>query len=390
MKATLFSLALAALFWFFPLEGNVNWVIVALSIPFLIITPLLFAFAWTPLQKGEQNMTPRLLEMVSQDKKLGWGAAWLLLFPLISLALFGYIGTERGAFPFWVVLFGSSLDILWGLVKKLTAYLDPFKAMTIFSQKAKGEIRGNNLEQLIDSIDALAEVSIRAVDRGNASLARQGVAEIRDIGTHFLASSKSFANLAQDLSDTNRERVDKVAYTYFTLLARLETVGLKAAQIHMESVVSQALTALGRMAISAARYDLTLVAHPFISIGKIAQKALDNHEIDIAAKSEIVLLQSARNIIKESDLSYGDLKSPFITLLNQLEIIEQGRFKENKEITIQILKDPFLELKELFLGDKMKGLPDTPVLLTEVDRILGEFSSLEDVMRTLPPLPAVP
>lgn len=397
MKATIFSILLGVLLWFIPLQGDIGlgfgFAFIALPIALFATMIIALASAWAPLQKAEQNITPRLLEMFARDKRVKLSALMLSLFPLVSVVigiLFAHAPEidNKILLITWIVLFGLALDFIWYFVKRVTSYLDPFKATEIISTSAKQEIKLNQLELLIDSVDALSEVSLRAIERSNTSLAQQSIGELRDIGSLFLSSSKSFANLNQDLSTYEQTRVDKVSYTLFTLLSRLEMIGIKAADRRYEPVVSQVITTFGRLAISAAHYDLSLATYPILSVGKTATMAEKKGLSESGIKGEIVLLQVAKTIVNELDLSYVDLKSPFLTLIENLDQIIKERFKQNKEISIKILTQPFLELQSLFKEEKVAGHQDTPVILTELDRVLAEFTALQSVMSTisLPPL----
>ena len=392
MKATLFSLIIAALLWYVGgVELPLNWMLPIAAV-FVLTLPLLFAFSWGPLQKGEQNITPRLLGMFARDVKIHVSSALLLLFPLVTFAIwvFGQEASSEVKLYLslgWIVLFGIALDLLWGLIIRITGYLDPFQASELIAKKASADVRKNNVENLIDGIDALAEVSSRSISRGNASLAQESIQELRNIGVEFLKASKSFANLTEDLDENTGGQVDKVAFTFFSLVSRLQSLGYQAAQKKMETVLSQTMTSLGRLAIASANYDLTLTAHPIVALGKIATHALKHHENETAIKGEIVLFEVAKSIINENDLSYGDLKSPFIALIHQLEALEESRFQADKDIQIQLLTQPFLDLKELFKQEKLVGHLDTPALLSETDRVLAEFAALENVLRAMPKIP---
>lgn len=87
---TLFSLFLAAYLFFYPLPTEALLALPGLGllmISFSLLTGLVFfllkGMAWAPLQKGEQNLSPRLLETAKKDKKL------LFLYGLIAFLCFG-------------------------------------------------------------------------------------------------------------------------------------------------------------------------------------------------------------------------------------------------------------------------------------------------------------
>ena len=50
---------------------------------------------------------------------------------------------------------------------------------------------------------------------------------------------------------------------------------------------------------------------------------------------------------------------------------------------------PFKDLRALFQSEKAKDHQDTPVILQNIDRVLGEFEALQMVMSTIPPIPNI-
>lgn len=395
MKATLFSLILAALLWIIPLEGDLRTLNPLLLFGFpavlLLVIPFIWSASWSALQKGEQNITPRLIEMFVQDKKIHYKAlAIVLLAPLtfVFALLLQYAPDihPKIILSLWLVLLGVALDFTLSFLVRLTSYLNPFKASELFTLKAKENIRANRLDLVVDSLDALSEVSLRALERSNTALATQGIVEIREVGDNFLKAAKSFANLTQDL-DKQQNSGDKVSYTLFYLLSRLEMIGQKATQKKLEPVESQVLTAIGRVAISSAKYDLSLTSYPLLALGRSASEATEAGLKEAGIKGEIVLIEVAKSILRDIDVSYSDLKTPFLTLIDNLDMVVKQLFKLDKSASIKTLIQPFKDLRELLKEPKVAGHQDIPVLLTELDRVEAEYAALESVMIALPPMP---
>ena len=398
MKATLLSLLMAALLFFIPLEfGTTEAIAIPLTLFGAVIflaLPLAWSAAWSSLQKSEQNLTPRLIEIFSLDRRVQFTTSALIAFPLISILLGILIQyapevNKKALLMGWLVLFGLSLDATLDFLKRVTRYLNPFKAAEIFTKIAKENIRTNRIDQVIDSVDALSEVSLRALERSNTSLATQGILELREVGDTFLKSAKSFANLSQDLETIEEKRVDKVSYTLFYLLGRLEMISQKASERKLEPVVSQTLTTLGRLAISAAKYDLSLSLYPIQTIGRATIIALQNRLKESAVKAELLLVEVAKAIINEVDVTYNDLKSPYLAIIDNLDILSKEMFKQDKSIEVPILTQPFLQIRELLADSKLKEHQDTPLIQLEIDRVLGEYAALQAVLMSRPPIPTL-
>ena len=396
MKATLFSILLALILGFIPVQNGLSasfgWILIAFSIALLLSLPLIYAAAWTPLQKGEQNITPRLIERASRDKQLLMASFALLIFSLISIAIYYLLLNAPDLNPSylflgWLILFGVALDLMGLLINRIMSYLNPFKAAEIFTRNAKENCRLGNLDLVVDSIEALSEVSLRAIERSNTSLAAQGVLELREVGDTFFNSAKSFAALSEELKSLEKTRVDKVSYILFYLLGRFEMIHQKAAQKKFEPLATQVLSSLGKLALSSAKFDLTLVMHPILTLGRTARLGEQLGLKDSGVKGEIVLLEVAKSLVRECDLTYVEIKSPFFTLIDNLDKIAKDLFKEDKEVSISTLTQPFLQLKEIMDDPKIATHQDTPSIKLEIDRVLSEYSALQAVMLAMPKIP---
>lgn len=395
MTATLFSLIIALALWFFPLSGDLTYALSVIFITFpailLLIMPLIYASAWLPLQKGEQNLTPRLIEMFSHDRTLRLTAAAVFLFPLLSIALFLMLHhapeiDKKILFLGWLVLFGGIVDLGRSYLRRITAFLDPFRASEIFTARAKENIKLDQLDKVIDSIDALSEVSIRAIERYNTSLAIQGITELRDLGDFFMKSAKGFLILNEETQNLAEKHVDRVSYTLFYLISRLEMTHEKAVQKRFELVSSQVLSALGRITIAAAKYDMSLATYPLLTLGRASLAALENNLKETAVKGGIILLEIAKAIIKEVDITYVELKSPFFTLIDNLDKLSKEMFKQDKNISIPLLTQPFYQLKEILNDPKVTNHQDYSIIHAEIERILAEYAALAAVLATIPPI----
>lgn len=393
MKATLFSILLAIVLWFTPLDGDLtttfNLLLLGFPALLLVVFPLVYAASWLPLQKGEQNMTPRLIEMFEGDRTRKMAAAALTLFPLLSIAFFialNHIGQidKSILFMIWLILLGGVFDCAQSYLSRLTAYINPFQATQFFKDKAKSNIKQDQLDSLIDNIDALSEMALRALERLNTSLATQTIGELREIGDFLMKSAKGFVILNEETKNREEKHVDKVSYALFYLINRLEMIHEKASYRGLEPLSSQVLSALGRVTISAAHYDLSLVTYPILTLGRAALLALQEKLKEGAIKGQIILLEVAKGILKESDLTYMELKAPFFTLIDNLDKISKEIFKQDKNIPIQTLIQPFLQLKEILNDPRITNHQDYVVIQKEIDRTLAEYSALQAVLSSMP------
>ncbi|MFN4173852.1 MAG: hypothetical protein ACK4HV_01945 [Parachlamydiaceae bacterium] len=401
MTATLLSFILAVALFFLPRSGgNENEIATVLRLFFvisainLITVPLLHAFSWLPLQKGEQNSTPHLMELFSQDKGIRLKTSWLLLFPLLTLGLIIIDAFQEGFDKFsliliWILLLGFTLDIYSLLIARIRKYLDPFKSVQIFTQEAKEAIKKDDVNKIIESIDSLFEIARRAYDRSNTSLASQAIYELKEIGVHFLSASKSLPNLNQELSDFETKKIDTVGYTFSYLVSRLSLLAEKAIEKRYDPLVNQIISSLGRLTISSAKFDMTMTGGPLQAISSITAQAVKANMRDVGLKTPYLLVEVARSISKEADFSYQEIKTPFNALLSAIDTADKELFKLDKNISIDTFKQPFIALINLFSEPVFTNHQDGAALKAIASQYLDEYKTLESVLVSIPPIPQV-
>lgn len=162
-------------------------------------------------------------------------------------------------------------------------------------------------------------------------------------------------------------------------------VDAKANELRIEPIASALVSAMGKISISAAGYDLSLMSYPLHFLGKFALAAMEQDLGDAGERASCVLVEVAREVVEKVDLTYAELQEPFFTLIGQLENIAKEIFRKDKSVSFRILTQPFDDLKALFRSEKMVAHQDTPIIIGDIDRVLDEFTQLETVMKTIPP-----
>ena len=191
-------------------------------------------------------------------------------------------------------------------------------------------------------------------------------------------------------ADKNRDLgqdADEVSYILFYLFQRLEFLHENALQKKLEPICSNIITDLSKISLSAAKFDLSLTGYPVYFIGKLTNKSQAHGQAEVGVKATFALLEIAKTIINEIPFSpETDLKTPFTSIISNMNDIGKAAFKADKTINVKVLSQPFLDLKEMFKNEKVAGHQDTPAILAQIDQVLGEYEAL--VMRSMPPIPA--
>jgi len=391
MIATLISAIIAGLLVFIPPsnaplfdDATLFGIVLLFSGLIFLLTTIIHVFAFAPLQKAEQNLTPRLMDIYLQDPTIRTATLWLFVFPLLSIFILlelNYFQYIRPIFIFalWVFAMGISIDALHQLIRRTLNYLTPFSVLKYFTDQAIKSIGKTDNFEMLDKIDGLSEIGLKAIERTLPSLCVEAVNNLQLIIKNYLQK----ANQAVDEKKLNQEKIN---YTLFYLFQRLEVLYEKSLDNRLEPICSAIIMNLGKITIETAKYDLTFAIHPLHYIGKFADEALEKNLDVVTEKASCTLVEIGKCLVEDIDIQYQNLKDPFFSIIKHLEEIAKGIFRKDKTINIALLILSFQELKELFKNEKIATHQDTPIIISDIDRVIGQFEQLELVMRTIPPI----
>lgn len=362
-----------------------------LAIPFFFFVPTGLIFSWNSLVKAEQNTTPRIIEQFRRDPVIKGITAWLILFPLLSIFFsFDILYTETfykpWLFAIWLVLLGISIDAVISFCRRVIGYLNPFSMIKMFTGEAKESVRNDKIADLCRWIDGLSEVALKGAQKNSISLANSALAEIEEVTRLFLESEKSISHRTQDKETKALGITDKASYIMFYVYQRLDMIFDKALKNRLEPVCSTIINLFGKLAVDSAKYDISLASAPLRFLGKCAKQAQDEGLEESALKATCLYPEVAKSLLKDIDITYLEIKDPFLSIINGLEVLSKGMFKKDKSISIPFLEQPFIEIRELFSGEKEKVHQDTPIIVQNLNRVIGEFDALQLVMNTIPPI----
>jgi len=207
-------------------------------------------FAWGPLQKTEQNFTPRLMESFKRDRNLRFTNLLLLCFLLFTYLIivdihFFHIFKQNHLLIAWTLFLGVSLDFLHHHLKRVMDYMDPFHVVDFFSDEAQECVRNEEVEKLCDWIDTLSETTIKAITRNSTSLALSALDKLRLLARNYLGVAKGITYHEDEEESTTEEgHVNHVSYTLFYLFQRFELIFDKALEQKLEPICSNIITIL--------------------------------------------------------------------------------------------------------------------------------------------------
>lgn len=352
----------------------------------------LYTFILMPLGSLEEKLIPNLMDLVRRDKPLRIGRWILLSFVLISYICVVFVSRIENVdyqdwfFLAWLVFFGIALDVFRDNWNRFVHLLNPSFLVNHLSNEAIHAIQNDQYQQLLTDIDSLSEIGVRSVEKSKLALSTQVLQSFPSIIKTFLESSKSISHITRDLQE-QQTGLDMESFTLFYLLQRLELINDKALRDRQETVCRQMILVMGKLIVQCARFDLSMVAFPTHFLTKFGLKAQQHHFDEVTVLTTSTLLEIAKTILTDVDVTYAELQEPFRSIITGLDAIAKGTFKKRKDTSIKVLIQPFLDLKGFFQTPKMANHRDTPVILAEIDRILDEYSVLEQVMQAIPPIP---
>jgi hypothetical protein len=355
----------------------------------LLATLFLMISVLNPLEHLEQKLVPNVIELVRRDSPLALSRFFLFLFPFLSYtavvaSLLLEVPHQKWLLLGWIVALGISLGLLRDSWHRVVNFLNPFHFIHYLSQEAKKACQNEQDEALWGSLDGLAEIGLRSIEKSKLALSTQVLQAFPPIMHTFFSSSKSIAHSNQDAEVEKKTGLDEASYTIFYLLQRLELLNDKALQHRLETVCRQMVMIMGKIIVYSAEFDLSMVTFPTHFLSKFGLKAQQHHFDEVAVLTTSTLLEVANAITTTVDLHYTELQEPFQAIINGLAALARETFKKDKHTNFKVLVQPLVDLKSFFQTEKMAQHPDTPVIIQETDRVLGEFEVLEQVMQSIP------
>lgn len=388
MIATLIAIFISIYIYFFAGDRNlasIFTVSVAAAAVLLSFGAGALLVSFLPIQKGEQNITPRLSELFRKDFRINGIIAYLFSLPLL---IFGLTYLSQPTIPM-LILIGIGIDLLYLLIRRIMDYLNPFQVVNFFKDEAFRSINQDSDETVCNVIESCTEVAVKSIQRQNSALANHSIDTLGAIGENFLISSKSLSHPTQDQSLKEQGIADSLSFVLVFLCQHLESIYTEAFEKKLELVAGYVITTLTKISVYAARTDVSLLTLPLFYINKIAQHAMENGFQDVGIKATIGLANVAESIAKSKDIQYQDLKAPFVSIISTMDMIAKETFRQDKSTKISILVEPFKKLQKMVQSDPIKQHQDQSVIEDQLKLVLNDFATLETVLATMPPLPSL-
>lgn len=394
MTGKILSIITAAFLLSHPLSHSLDPTVLAIlmlvfTVALTLVFPIVSAFVWVPLLTTEQSTSPHIIELYHKDGAIKTARVCIIALPIITFAILTDLMFLKSidkvwSIAIWTVLWGISFDALFSFIKQVTVYLDPFLVLELFTKQAKVAIQNNHEANLCTWIDALSESTAKGIQSHRSSFCMQAISEQQTIISLFFDAYKSIAHREQDAESKALGIDNKVNFTLFYTYQRLEMIFDRALHNNSDLICICFMTNLGKIIISAAKYDISMTPNPTHLLVESALKAQAAGHEKIAVTASCTLLEVASTILKEVDLQYCSILEPFLAMINGILAISKNSFQKDKTINILLLAKPFMDLKLAFNDPKVKDHLDTAAIVAHLDHIIGEFDALRLVMATMP------
>lgn len=391
-----FLAAIAILFFgsLFPTNDNSYFLIILFTIIgalFFLKVIFLNTLTLTPLQKAANKTSSRIVELYIKDAFLRMSTIGLLVFCLFSffcayMASFLPVVLQPYLFAAWIFLLGIAADLLHHFSKRTTYFFDPLFVVKKLSHHAIASINNEKNTEICAWTDSLAEMSLKSIATSSTIVTTGTLDALHDVTNHFLHTLKSISHPESPSLSNNMEDNNETHYYLSYIFQRFEMINNKVIEKGLEPLSHYIVTSLGTATLDTAKCDISLAEIPLHSLGSCTKHAQLRGMSEVGIKATYVFIEVAKSILTDLDITYLPLQSSFKTLITQLEEVTKLIFKQDKEINILLLMYPFQQLKQLFTSPKCVSHQDTPAILQEIDRILGEFQALQTIMQ-VPPIP---
>ncbi len=294
MLATLVSIILVVVFTLMfqvPALGFFPILALVVGALMILITPLIKGLTLLPLQAASVETSSRAMNMARKDP-----LQIALTFVWISFALFSFISAAFGTeilFIIWMIWLGLSLDAIFFYTWRQTGFSDPLHLIVLLVRNGKRNFSANRQKELCSSIDALGEVSLKALFQKSLPLSEEVVSSMEGLAKDYL---KSFG------ADPTEDAANRVNYTLGFLLHRMQMLFNHAAEDNLEPLANQIILSVSKLTINVAKFDTSLTSLPLHFLENFFKKAHEYELTEVAINSSIVLQEMAKSMIEDPSL----------------------------------------------------------------------------------------
>jgi hypothetical protein len=260
---------------------------------------------------------------------------------------------------------------LWGLARICWMESNPYHLLKGYQDKAFDAVSQTNEPAICDWIEAIQEVALKALHKSETPLVSAALDSQLQIGKNFLSAPNTL-----DLS--------KIGYVMFFLYERLKVLFEKGLSEKQEPVCMQIITTYGKLALHSMGTHPHFAGYALTFIGDLAEKGVKLGMREIGVKTGLMLIELTKSVANDISLDEYDLREPLLGIVKNLEEISSELYRQDKTMPIDVIKEPFLQLKTVLVSSKSSDHPTIVMVICDIDRVLAQFQELELILKTIP------
>jgi hypothetical protein len=333
------------------------------------------------IQKVGKDFTSHALEAQRRDPVIRFGNKVFLAWVFITWGLLFYSSSPSPiVLMACFIFFGFVLDVALIYTKQKWELLNPFGYVQHLVKNGKSFLKKKALPEFMRCSDDLTEMALKAISKTSLALSEASVKGLETLACDYLTLSKT---PSKEFANEEGEDI----YVLSALLQRFQLIHFKAVEAHFGPLSTQLMVALGKIAFFTSKKSKGIANLPLHFLGEFARYAQKKGLSEASIKAMLTLQEVARNLLEDPQVMQLPLKEVFIPLIAQLEKLSKESFKRDKSISVSLLIQPFQDLKAELQTERMAAHPDTPWILQDIDRVMGEFEALEMILKTIPNIP---
>ncbi len=370
--------------WSFYMLGTIVAVVAALFFaysgyqlpeakPFFIVISLLFlalaylgrAFAYKTVLKTQNKVMSGALMLFQKDWMLSSSIYYFFFFTILSFFL---------PLPIWLVAFGIGFDLLRYSLERSFRYAD-----VLFLTKGLSKYMQGDESQSYEMFEIAIDTAAKAAKKGQIWLANAALESIQSlIEAYVQDAAKREMRQVSAVNGLRLSFLDKVNSLAIFISERLSWLYNIVQEEKCQPIAESIISEYGKMSVFFARHNTKVAAIPIAFLYTCAEKS--KHP-DSLIRISLTLSETVKRLIAYTKERNESMQTLVLTALNTLEQVVKMLYKQNRDVNVVLLMQPFAEIAEFVGQDDMRSFPDRDDVLREIKRVLTEFQALQMVSK---------
>lgn len=388
MTGTLLSLIAAIFFGLHAFETG--WQ-PSFASPFFFVTSLLFvfvaflgtAFVWKSVLRIQTKAMGGAQELYMKDGRLHLSLCYLFAFTLFSLYLTLAQPQSAMVFYLWLVAFGAGFDLLCLYFRRSFQYTSVPFLLEMTAHDLEKAVKNNDEAKAFEWLEVAIDACAKATRKQHIRLASTALNGVQMLMERYCLQLARSEMMFRPQNGSGITFLDKVNSMCIFVSERLMWVFEAALDERVAPIAENIIGQFGKMSVFFARHNPDVASIPLSFLEKCSRIAKNAEQYDLLIRISLTLSETSKQLLaytKERNESFRDL---IMTSIGGLEQVVKMIYKQNREVNVALLMQPFAEIGEFIGSDKMQAFPNRDDVIKEIRRILTEFQALQVVTKNV-------